>query len=281
MSQAEQQCQDVELASSSSEISALALREVQELLAEAEEPFGPCVDSSEELGHTESKAFNFFASASSAERIAPKCHQNGNCCNRTSFSLDELRALEAAGIPSVGSILHNRACTPCEYFHRYRTWDANISRSERPPDCTFGPLCQYCHTFHPEFSAFKRRSRGRKIIRHPLLEKFIERNRMQAKPQAYPGKEDRHRMPPEEWTTYKQYEPLPLDLEIIELVLRQQECSCEQLEEIMEWTPKCLNVLSNGLSLREYAMQKPHLFIIIQLPSGDVGLQLMPPWSDF
>eukprot|EP00931_Biecheleriopsis_adriatica_P059794 TRINITY_DN35845_c0_g1_i2.p1 TRINITY_DN35845_c0_g1~~TRINITY_DN35845_c0_g1_i2.p1 ORF type:complete len:172 (+),score=13.72 TRINITY_DN35845_c0_g1_i2:34-549(+) len=136
MSQAEQQCQDVELASSSSEISALALREVQELLAEAEEPFGPCVDSSEELGHTESKAFNFFASASSAERIAPKCHQNGNCCNRTSFSLDELRALEAAGIPSVGSILHNRACTPCEYFHRYRTWDANISRSERPPDCT-------------------------------------------------------------------------------------------------------------------------------------------------
>eukprot|EP00930_Biecheleria_cincta_P079744 TRINITY_DN67665_c0_g1_i1.p1 TRINITY_DN67665_c0_g1~~TRINITY_DN67665_c0_g1_i1.p1 ORF type:complete len:304 (-),score=65.06 TRINITY_DN67665_c0_g1_i1:200-1111(-) len=60
------------------------------------------------------------------------------------------RRLEAAGIPSLGSIYHGSACKPCKFYFQHRTWDPAKASRERPPDCQKGRLCKHCHGEHED-----------------------------------------------------------------------------------------------------------------------------------
>eukprot|EP00931_Biecheleriopsis_adriatica_P071340 TRINITY_DN45200_c0_g1_i1.p1 TRINITY_DN45200_c0_g1~~TRINITY_DN45200_c0_g1_i1.p1 ORF type:complete len:201 (+),score=33.06 TRINITY_DN45200_c0_g1_i1:52-603(+) len=126
----------LDLDESSSEISALAAREIKELLAD-EESADSGVHSYEGQRQAEGSADSFLGAAGPVK-------------------------LQSTGVPSVGSVLHGHGCVPCEYFHRHRLWDPTISKSEKPPDCRMEQDCQYCHIYHEGYNAFKKRARTRR-----------------------------------------------------------------------------------------------------------------------
>eukprot|EP00930_Biecheleria_cincta_P020628 TRINITY_DN15476_c0_g1_i1.p1 TRINITY_DN15476_c0_g1~~TRINITY_DN15476_c0_g1_i1.p1 ORF type:complete len:187 (-),score=27.36 TRINITY_DN15476_c0_g1_i1:200-760(-) len=57
--------------------------------------------------------------------------------------------LEAAGIPSLGSLCHGTNCKPCEFYFKHRTCEPQkANQTTRPVDCRHGRLCHYCHAEH-------------------------------------------------------------------------------------------------------------------------------------
>eukprot|EP00931_Biecheleriopsis_adriatica_P047034 TRINITY_DN27089_c0_g1_i6.p1 TRINITY_DN27089_c0_g1~~TRINITY_DN27089_c0_g1_i6.p1 ORF type:complete len:710 (+),score=70.58 TRINITY_DN27089_c0_g1_i6:203-2131(+) len=89
-------------------------------------------------------------------------HLVGKSDQPQSVSLRELREIEAAGIPSIGSIPHGNGCRPCEFYHRHRRWTPSSTKLGRPPDCVHGRLCAFCHHDHVEFDPYPKNRKDQK-----------------------------------------------------------------------------------------------------------------------